>query len=133
MSKQRLSSLRVTSKVFSSQRGSLLIESVVALAVFTLVGYAVFRGVQTSYIGKRQVDSQATSENLIRNQIEYVFKQAYLTPGSSYLTVTPPTGYTVASPSVVYDSNSTDIAKVVVTVSKGGQTIKSLEMLRTNR
>jgi hypothetical protein len=133
MSKHLRSFLIRGLKFFVSQRGGLLVESVVSLSLLTIAGFAVFRGVQTSYIGRRVFDSQSTAENLIRNQLEYVFNQAYLVPGNSYLTVAAPTGYSVTAQAVVYDISSADVETISVTVYQGGQPIKTLETLRSNR
>ncbi len=133
MSKQLCSFLIRGLRFFASQRGGLLVESVVSLMLISIVGTAVLGGVQTGYIGRRVFDSQSTAENLIRNQMEYVFNQAYLAPGNSYLTVAAPTGYSVTAQAVVYDISSTDVEKVAVTIYQGGQPIKTLETLRSNR
>ena len=62
-------------RLLRTQRGALLMEAVVALAVFGVLGTTVLGAVQTSFIGKRLFDQQSTVENLIRNQMESVFEQ----------------------------------------------------------
>lgn len=116
-----------------SQRGSFLVEAVVVLSVFSVLGLAVMRGVQTSYIGKRGFDIQSTAENLIRNQMESVFSEAYTPPGNSYTSVTAPSNFSVSADAVTYDIGSTNIETVRVTVSHLGQPVKVTETLRSNR
>ena len=118
-----------------NQRGALLLETVVTLSVFGILGIAVLATVQTSYIGKRQFDEQSTAENLIRNQIEYVFEQDYKAPSSGdYVSVTGiPTGFTVTAEPVTYDGSDPNIEIVRVTVYHEGQSVKVFEIIRADR
>lgn len=117
------------------QTGALLIETVVALTVFGVLGSVVLSGVQTSHISKRNFESQSVSENLVRNQMEYVIAQAYKPWTDVYdpVTSTPP-GYSIVADALPY-STSTDpnIETVRVTVTHEGQTVKIFETIRTNR
>ena len=63
-----------------AQRGSLLLETIILMSVFGLLGVAVLGAVQTSYFAKGKFDIQSTAENIARNQIDYVFEQDYLLP-----------------------------------------------------
>lgn len=120
-------------RLLRGQRGSLLVETVVALSVFGVLGTAVLSGVSTSYVSKRTFEVHSTAENILRNQMEYVFEQAYVPPPGTYLTVTPPATYSVTAQALVYDASSTQIETVRVTVSKEGQQVKVLDSLRSNR
>ena len=115
------------------QKGSFLIEAVVSMAVFSVLGLAMMRGIQTSYVGKRSFDIQSSAENMIRNQIESVFNQAYVQPGSSYTAVSVPSTYAISADAITYDGSSTDIETVRITVSQNGQVLKITETLRANR
>ena len=115
-----------------SQGGSLLVETVLVLAVFGVLGTAVLSGVQTSYTTKRQFDSQSTAENIVRNQMEYVFEQPYAPPPGTYLTITPPDGYSVTAEAVDYNGDP-NVETVRVTVYHQGQPVKLFETLRANR
>ena len=116
-----------------SQRGSFLVETIVVMSIFSVLGLAILRGIQTSYVGKRTFDIQSTAENLIRNQMESVFGEAYTPPGNSYTSVAAPDNFSVSADAVTYDITSTDVETVRVTVSQNGQPIKVTETLRANR
>jgi len=115
------------------QRGSLLLEAAVVLAALSLVGVAVLMGMATTYLAKRQYDAGATNENLLRNQMEYVFEQAYIPPPGQYTTVAAPSGYSVTAEALVYDLTSDNIEVVRATVFRDGEPVKSLDTLRTAR
>jgi len=115
-----------------SQGGSLLVETVLVLGVFGILGTAVLSGVQTSYTSKRQFDSQSTAENIVRNQMEYVFEQPYVPPPGTYLTITPPDGYSVTAEALDYNGDP-NVETVRVTVYHQGQPVKLFETLRANR
>lgn len=129
-----------------SQRGSLLLETIILMSVFGLLGVAVLGAVQTSYFAKGRFDVQSTAENIARNQIDYVFEQDYLTPtepepGAPYLSLPRPDsdyllpdGFSVEAKAVQYNpSNSNpNISRVQVRVFKDGQEVRVLETLRAN-
>ena len=121
------------------QTGALLIETVVALTVFGVLGSVVLSGVQTSYISKRNFESQSVSENLVRNQLEYALEQPYKawpTSGNIYYdaVTSTPSGYTVTAEALRYStSTDTKIETINVTVKKDGVTIKFFETIRVDR
>ncbi|MFQ5875175.1 MAG: type II secretion system protein [Dehalococcoidia bacterium] len=120
-------------RLLRTQRGSLLMETTIVLAAFGLLGAAVLTGVQTSFLSKRLFDNQSMAENLIRNQMEYVFEQPYKPPGDTYLPITTPDGYSVTVDTLVYDETSTDVEIIRVTVYHNAQLVKAFETLRSNR
>ncbi len=115
------------------QRGGLLIEVTVTLAVFGVLGTAVLGSVQTSNISKTRAEIEATAENLIRNQISYIKEQPYKLPGQTYNTVAVPSGYTLGVDNLTHDVSSTDIAMVRIAVYHQGQEVEVHEELRANR
>ncbi len=129
-----LNSARLTGRA-RGQTGGLLIETVVALTVFGTLGSVVLSGVQTSFISKRNFDSQSVAENLVRNQMESTLEKTYKAWPDTYDAVTStPAGFTVTAQALQY-STSTDsnIQTVRVTVTHNGETIKIFETVRTNR
>ena len=107
----------------------MLIETVVLLSVFGVLGATVAGATQTSFMAKRVTDAKATTENIIRNQVDYALSQPYRVVGS-YKPITDddagysrlPDGYTVTAVAVPCDEEpcSPDISKVRVTVSRDG-------------
>ena len=128
-----LKAVRLTDRS-RNQRGALLLETVVALTVFGVLGSVVLSGVQTSHISKRNFDAQSVSENLVRNQMESTLEQTYKGWPNTYDAVTSTPGFTVTVQTLQYStSTDTDIETVRVTVTHEGQTIKVFETVRTNR
>ena len=124
-------------KLCSSQHGFSVVEVIVSVAILSMamatLGTAVPAGVQTSSMSKHKFDDQSMAENILRNQMEYVFEQTYEAPSGTYLTVATPEGYSVTVEALEYEATSSDIETVRVTVFKGGQQVKVLETLRANR
>ena len=133
-----LKSVRVTGRC-RGQRGALLLETVVSLTVFGVLGSAVLSGVQTSHISKRNFDAQSEAENLVRNQLEHALEQPYKawpTSGNIYYdaVTSTPSGYTITAEALQYStSTDTKIETIRVTVTHDGQTIKVFETIRTDR
>ena len=112
-------------------RGALLIDSVVAIGVFALIGAAVLAGVSSSRTTGARVEYLAIAETVGRNQMEYVFSLAYQNPQSTpYPTITPPQGYSVTVVAQEYKVGDSDIEKIIVNVLHDNQNILLLETLR---
>jgi type II secretory pathway pseudopilin PulG len=121
-------------RLMKGQRGALLAEIVMVLATFTLLGTAVLSGLQTAYRTKGRVEVLSTTENIIRNQLAYVYEQPYASPGADYLDIVPPTGFTLATDILTYSTTSTDaIERVRISVSHAGETVRTYETVRANR
>ncbi len=132
---------RFRSAVFNSL-GMTLMEMVIALAIFSSAGAAVLLGVSAAHISSDRVNASAVAENLARNQMEYVLSQSYVAAPGSYtsiaddpdLNITIPSGFGVSAAAQTYvadDGLDGSIQKVVVTVTRDGQSILVLESLRS--
>lgn len=114
--------------------GSLLLESMIAITVFAVVGGAVLSGTSTALSTGTIIEGQSVAEEIARNQMESVFNQSYQEPaGSPYATIVPPARYAVSVAADEYLSGDVDIEMVVVTVSRDSQSIMVLETLRTRQ
>jgi prepilin-type N-terminal cleavage/methylation domain-containing protein len=85
-------------------KGFTLVETAVALAVFASIGLAVLGALQISARSTMISDEQATALRLARQQIEYVQSQPYdaINDPPLYTQIADiPTGYSIASPTVV--------------------------------
>ncbi len=121
-------------RLVNRQGGGLLLETVVALSVFGVVGTSLMSGIQTSYTTKTQFDIRSRAENIVRNEMETVFAQAYEAPPHTYPSSTTFDGFIVNSEAVAYSTTSdANLETVRVTVQHGGVTVKVLEAARTNR
>ncbi len=131
---------RIRDKV-QDRHGALLLETIVAITVFAAVGLAVLLGVGAAHISGNSVEGKSIAEQLARNQMEYVFTQAYQNPPATYVSISDatdvtygvPTGYTVGATAQEYQSGVVAIEKVTVTVNRDGQSLLVLETLRTNQ
>ena len=120
-------------------RGGLLLDTVVATIVFALIGTTVLVGVSTARRTGTIVDNQSIAENLARNQLAYVFDQAYKPPSLSYASIADlpnndfgvPSDFGVTTAAVLRTgSNDPDIETVRVTISHSGEDILVLETIR---
>ncbi len=124
------------------QGGSLLLETIILMSVFGLLGVAVLCAVQTSYFAKGKFDVQSTAENIARNQIDYVFEQEYVPPtepGAPYLSLDNddalPVGFSVEAKALPNDTENSNcnISKVRITVSLNEEEVRVFETLRARR
>ena len=117
-------------------------EMIIALAMFSSAGTAVLLGVSAAHMSSDRVNASAVAENLARNQMEYVSSLSYVAPPGNYtsiaddttLNITIPSGFGVSAAAQTYaadDGLSGSIQKVVVTVTRDGQSILVLESLRS--
>ena len=109
-----------------------MLETVVAVVIFTLVGTAVLAALSTAHTSGARTESQSIAENLARNQMEDAFCRAYQEPDSTYPSIAPRVGHTVVAEARKYAGY--DPAKgqeIVVTVSRDGEAVMILVTLRT--
>jgi Tfp pilus assembly protein PilV len=120
-------------KKLSGARGGLFIEALAAMLVLGMVGTAVLAGVSMTQKSGTAVEEQSVAENLVRNQMEYIFSLPYVDPGSSYASVSAPSGYTVTNSATEFVAGDTNIEKITVTVQRGSKSLLTLETLRTRQ
>lgn len=122
--------------------GITLMETVIALAMFSSAGTAVLLGVSAAHTSSDRVSASAVAENLARNQMEYVSSLDFVTAGTPYpsiaddsdINLSIPTGYAVTAATQSYvaaDGYTGSIQKIVVTVTRDGTSILVLESLRS--
>ena len=96
------------------------------------VGISALAGLSASQIVRANLDRHATIENLARNQIEYVFDQAYHTTTPSYSKVTDLSpGYEVTAEQALVDGDA-NLQKITITVVHNGEQVLVLETYRNN-
>ena len=111
------------------QRGESLIETLVGVTLLGGIATVFLLGISTALMGSSQVSEDYTAENLARVQMEEIKSLPYSDTNSYPLAVSPPVEYTV-SISVIDESpieHPTTLQRIVVTVSRQGQTILILE------
>ena len=116
----------------SGSRGALMVEAVVSVFIFTTLGVAMLVGFQTTQTVGNKMEGQSIAENVARNQMEFLFSQAYQDPPTAYPTITPPAGYTVTANAQEVTTGDATMQMVTVSVSREGTTLLNLETIRTN-
>lgn len=126
------SPVRGLSKLARNCRGGLLLETVLAVTIFTLVGTAVLSGLSTAHFSGGKTESKSIAESLGRSQMERLFAQPYQPPPWpwSFPTISPPPGYSLSAVAKEHEAGNTDVAALVVTVSHEGKEVLVLETLR---
>ena len=122
--------LRALRRLVRGERGALLMEALVAVSVFTLLGSAVMTGLSATGNAAQRIEVGATAENLASNQIETILAAAYQDPPYTFSTLPAPTGYTVSAQALEQVPGDDNIAKIVVTVYRDGVAELVVESLR---
>jgi len=142
----RRSLRRVIVSLHRDRRGIALMETVVAVTVFSALGLAFMTGLRVAFKSGAVVEKHSVAERLARNQMEYVLTQPYEAPVASYTSIsaasdvsfTVERGYAVtavAEPFTGGDATIVDdnkIETVKVTVTRDGVTVLELETLRAD-
>ena len=121
---------RTLGDAFGDMRGALMLDAVIAMLTFSMVGFAVMGGLSTTQLSSNVIEGQSVAENLARNQLELAFSLPYVSPPTTYTTVTVPSGYSITAVAEEYVSGDANIQKIVVTVTRGGAGVLTVETLR---
>lgn len=122
------------------QKGLTLIEMVVSVAILSVIGVGFMSGMTTAFRARDISGERIIAENLARDQLEYIRYVAYDVLEYDWPpAITVPAGYTITVDTTQYcDTTPTcydpaDIQKNTVKVSRDGQTLVTVEDLKTNR
>ena len=114
------------------ERGAIMMEALIAVFVFTVVGVLALHGLSTTRALGNKLDGQTIAEHVARSQMEYALAQPYSSPPNPYPTFVPPTNYSVAIANQSVSGATSNVAKLVVTVQRAGATLLVLESMRSN-
>lgn len=113
------------------QRGTMMVEALIAVSVFTLLGAAVLSGSTSTRNASARAEQAAVAENIARNQLETVLAAPYQDPPYSYTPISTPPGYAVTADALVLVGGDSNIATIVVVVTLKGESVLTLGSLRT--
>jgi len=118
-----------------NEKGFFLMEVIVAVALFGVVGITFVASLSTGFLTLRRTDEQAVAQGLAQAQMEETRSAAYISAPTSYpTTITVPNGYTVSvSAFVISGMDGNTIQSITVTVSRGGTTLLELVDYKANR
>ena len=138
--------LRVTKKLRGNETGVTLLETLVALALLSIIAVVFLGGLTTVATATLIADEQATAESLARSQMEYVKRYPYDSEATTYPYVytydetynpnpiTLPESYTISvEVSPVPGTTDSDIQKITVTVNRNDNPVLTLEGYKVAR
>ena len=115
-----------------SERGTGLVESLIAVAIATIAITALVAALSTGSMAVQRNGDRVTAENLARMQMEEIKGQAYSSSGD-YSTITAPDGYTISIAVSAIDGRDTgEMQEVTVTIGYDGDSVL-LEAYKSNR
>lgn len=122
-------------RLLRNQRGALLLEALIAVALLTSVMSAAVAGLSTGSIAVGITDEKVTTNNIARSQLEYTLNDAFCAAPCTYAVMpsTLPAGYTVTSEAVAYSPPDPNLETLVVTVYRDGQAIAVVKGIKANR
>jgi len=124
---------RNKSRDWLHQRGVILLETLVGVAVISTTVLTGLVALSTASIATDQVSGESTGGWIAVSQIELIRTEPYVATGGSYTDVTPPAGYTVQNTTSAYPGGNADIQIVTVTVSRGGDVVVEKQITKVRR
>ena len=115
------------------QRGFMLLESLVAVAIIGTGILAAVASLSTSSTATLEARENATSAWLGTSQIELIKDAAFVPTPGTYPTVTPPTGYTVQNTTTSISGLDNFIQDVTIQIFKDGELISSVTMVKIDK
>ncbi len=131
--KRILANIR-SKRLFRGQKGFGLIEVLIAVTILSIAATAFLGAISTSAIAINKQDRKITSEAIAVSQMNHTKSESYLIAPSSYpIMPSVPTNYVVTSDATAIAGKDENIQLITITVSRGGNTIYTLEDYKVNR
>ncbi len=117
---------------FQDQRGLGLPETLVTVSIMGIAIVTFVSALSAGSIAVREGDQEVVAQRLARTQLECIKGFPYDT---TYSKVDEPEGYTISVgvDSIPEAEGDTDIQKITVTISRGGEDILTVEDYKVNR
>lgn len=121
-------------RLVSGQKGFGLIEVLIAVTILSIAATAFLGAISTSAIAINKQDRKITAEAIAVSQMNLTKSQAYQAAPASYSAIPSlPTNYVVTSNATTIAGKDGNIQLITVTVSRGGNTIYTLEDYKVDR
>ena len=128
----------LVSDLVKEQKGQLLIEVLVAVAILGVVTVAFLSALVTSYGAVALADRKATAESLTRTEFERVKGATY--PITNYTVSSTPAGYVVSVQAAYIDPTTYAVTTtpegmqmITVTVNYNGKVVSTTRANKVNR
>ena len=123
--------------LIKSETGFSLIETLIGLVIFGLIGIAILSCLAASSRSNIINSNLTQAESLARSQMEYIQQQQYINDANPvYQTITTPTDYSFVTPRAarVGDSgNDIYLQKITVSVQHDNNTLFTITDYKVNR
>jgi Tfp pilus assembly protein PilV len=116
-----------------SQRGAFLLEALVAAAILGTGILAGLSAISTSAIATHHTTEKTTASWIATSQADLIRSLPYVPTGNSYTSVPTPTDFTVSNTTSVFPGGDGFIQNVDIIVSKNGNEVLRMEMVKVDR
>ena len=114
------------------QKGSSLLEIIVALALLGIISVAFLSGLATTSTARADASARSSAKILAENLMEQIKKSDFAVSYSSNVTI--PDEFAGLTPAIsVVPGKNGSIQKITISVSFAGEVIYSLETYKTDR
>ena len=124
-------------KTMKSEKGISLLETIVALALLSIIGVPFLISIGTATNAAMVADEKVTAESLARSEIEYIKDCNYQYDATEYAvdpTIDIPSGWSIPNPTVeALNSPDDGIQKVTITVRRDGEDELSAFVYKVDR
>ena len=124
---------RTVDKNAAGERGFVMIEMMLAVAIVGTAMLAVVTAFSTASKQAQFVDTAATAQWLATSQIELVRAATFVPTPGTYAVVTAPTGFAVTNATSAVTGGDTNIQIVTVTVTENGAAVFESSTMKVNR
>ncbi len=119
----------------NNEKGSLLVQTLVAIAIVSVIGTAILSAMSTTSQAVRVTNERDTATNLAMSQMEYVKQLDWQTEYTPAPVPSEYVGYSVKEPITVESISQRDanIQKITITIVYQNKEIFTLESYKENR
>ena len=110
-------------------KGGPMLETIVAVMVFSVVGTVVLSGLSVARTSAAKIEERTAMASIARNQLEYALSLPYQAPPSMYI-AREVSGYSVTVEALEWVPEDPDVERVVVALTSDGTEVLVRTTLR---